>query len=149
MWLQTIHGFVSIVEETDGPNRGCLVMRARERHHLEAMIALAPVGAATAISVTPWGDYRYRAWLSRATAEAIVGELISAISYGNFKDAVGARHGKDSLYSVALGRAWALFARMQPHGPYGYGGHGYPSPLKGEAKRKRRRKRSAQAQLPV
>jgi hypothetical protein len=133
MWLVTTRGFVSAVEwqrRGDG-NDGKIVLRARDRNHLESVVSL--IGAPEVL-VSPSADYRYRAFVTRKQFEKLIVALAREVTYPNFKNAVYARQGR-SRYETILHRVWDLFAKLQPGGPYGSGGKGYPQIPKGEPRR--------------
>jgi hypothetical protein len=145
MWLVTTRGFVSAVEWRGGEQDGKLVLRSRVRDHLDAVLMLAPEDTATAVAISPSSDYRYRAWITRDGFEKLLVALAREVTYPNFKDAVLARHGL-SKYEAATHAVWSIFGRLQPRGPYGSGGSGFPAAPKGEAAEARR---FAREQLPT
>lgn len=123
MWVFTLNGFLSAVEERRGEHRGEIVVRAREASALEALREVAPTLTETAVSSD--SDYRYRAWTGREAWAQALAELARRVSYSNYKSAVLERQGR-SRFEAALHEVWQVMGRTQPLGPYGQGGSGYP-----------------------
>lgn len=136
MWLMTTRGFVSAVEWHGGEHDGKVVLRARMREHLEAVLELAPADGRTDVAISPEADYRYRAWVTRAAFYDVMVALAREVRYSNFKDEVARKPGQ-GRYSTVLHQAWSIFGRIQPGGPYGTGGRGFPAIPRGEPRRRR------------
>ena len=134
MWLFTVGGFLSAVEERRGEHRGEIVVRAREASALEALREVAPTLTETVIYSDT--DYRYRAWLGREEWAQALAELGRRVDYPNYKSAVLARQGP-TPFEEALHEVWSAMGRTQPGGPYGSGGGGYPPVPEGEEARPR------------
>ena len=135
MWLFTVDGFVSAVEEQRGEHRGEIVVRAREAAALAALREVAPTLTPTVVFSD--SDYRYRAWLGREEWAQALAELGRRVVYDNFKSEVLRRQGPTS-YEEALHTVWLALGRTQPGGPYGSGGTGYPPVPEGERAAPRR-----------
>ena len=95
MWLFTPEGFVSVVADRDQPADGRLLMRARARHHLEALL---PKGGE--IFQVPKSDYAWRAWISREQLKQVVAAAIDELDYPNFKNAIEERAYHDACMGV-------------------------------------------------
>lgn len=154
MWFFTSEGFYSAVLEKRGKEKGKLVVRAREPGALD-LLRERYMPALGETSITPKGvvaDYRYRAHIAHDDfAEGMV-NVAKAIDYSNFKSEAAHRRGYGP-FEKALHQVWDVMARLQPGGPYSYGGASYPSIPKGEAgtarpKRAKARKRGGQQTLP-
>ena len=95
MWLFTTQGFYSVVADRDDPGR--VLVRARAREDIEALARLIP-------DVEPFADdgadYEWRAFVSREEWGRATAELVEAIDYDNFKNAVRDRQGskREHLY---------------------------------------------------
>lgn len=142
MWLITRRGFVSAVaERRPGPHKGQIAMRARQREHLDGVLALLE-GEKPEIAISTDSDYRYRVWIAPERFVQLAGALAAeAATYSNFKDEVMRYEGrkkKASRYENALHSIWTTLGRLQPGGPYGTGGAGFPAIPKGEPTRQSR-----------
>lgn len=106
MWLLTVQGFYSVVAHRDDPDM--LLVRARARDDIEALREQIP---ALEPFEDPGADYRHRAVVSRAEWVAALAQLVAAVDYDNFKDAVAARQGgaRSGLY----GRVWSTLRGLQ------------------------------------
>jgi hypothetical protein len=106
MWICSQHGFYSIVADTENP--GNLLLRARDREHLKALL---PHANDPDIRYTPDHDYPYRVSVSKFCAQRLAEEMIRDIDYPNFKSRAdyNARWGgMDSWYAEALHRVWSV-----------------------------------------
>jgi hypothetical protein len=132
MWLVTTSGFFSVIEWHDGR----MAIRARRRVDLTRLKKLVPdVKFEGDLKPTPSKDYRYRLFCSRSEwVDKVLPALGREVTYGNFKSELDRRYGLKDALGRAAHQAWGVFARMQPAGPYGTGGAGYPKVPKGEKK---------------
>lgn len=106
MWTITPQGFYSVVAHRDDPDT--LLVRARVRADLDALRAQIP---SLEIVERPGSDYRYRAFVSRASWVDAVASLARAIDYGNVKDAVTERQG--SARAALYLRVWDVLRGLQ------------------------------------
>ena len=94
MWICLNDAFVSIVE--DGRRPGNLLVRARRREHLGALVPNV------LITETRKSDYRYRVSLPQSTVANLIRERVAGIDYGNFKGSTKDKTLHD-MYSVWWG----------------------------------------------
>ncbi len=100
MWIYTVQGFVSIVE--DDHRKGYFKVRARFAGDLEAIFPRAKV------LETDSRDYRFRVVLPREAVANVIKAQIEAIDYNNFKSAA-----QPERHSI-LARIWGvLFAEQE------------------------------------
>lgn len=156
MWFLTTEGFYSAVEETKlKAHLGQISVRAREPGALD-MLRERYMPELSETSVTPSGvvaDYRYRAWIGKADFGAGLARVGEAVDYPNFKSEVARKRGL-GRYEKALHEVWSILGRLQPGGPYGYGGASYPPIPKGEPGitprlKKRGGRKKGQSKLPL
>jgi hypothetical protein len=120
VWLMTTKGFVSVVEwrtsDKKDKRNGMLVVRARERAHLVALVQLleAPRPKVTESEGT---DYRFRFWIAHDQFAELMAALASTVTYTNFKTAVLQDQGL-TPYEQALHKVWAIMSKLQPTPPY-------------------------------
>lgn len=100
MWLFTRDGFFSIVE--DKTNENNLLVRARVKGDLEKLFPGIEVREEAGT------DYRYRASVTRQEAADRIGQMISWITYGNFKASI-----RDKRRSKFYDAVWQIMAMMQ------------------------------------
>jgi hypothetical protein len=107
MWLMTTFGFFSIVQK---PNDTMLTIRARVKSDLENLRKqyLPTLGEIEEHTGT---DYEYRARASKEAVSEAVRRIALHIDYGNFKDTVNRRQGRQraSLY----GKVWTDLQGLQ------------------------------------
>lgn len=115
MWITSTSGFLSAVLDTEDSNR--LVVRARDRRSLEAMIeTIRLAGAAAgdpdgpeyqfgAIVTRKGTDYRWRVRVSKATfAHFMSYEIMHCITYPNFKNAL--KEARGEVWADAASNVW-------------------------------------------
>lgn len=121
MWVFTKLGFVSIVCATDqvkgGAMDGMLMVRARDRKHLEALRATYPVLMGGDIVESPTNDYGFRIFVPKEFVAEFMAALALDVDYTNFKGAVGKQEGSDVYLSV-LHSIWSVALRLQRVGKY-------------------------------
>lgn len=154
MWFFTSEGFYSAVEETHlKTHMGQISVRARQRDHLDKLRETY-MPALSEVSVTPSSvsaDYRYRAWVDREDFAEGMANVARAVDYSNFKSEAMRKSGP-GRFEKALHEVWSVMGRLQPGGPYGYGGG--PAIPKGEPQPKKyapakKKSRSKKAKLPL
>lgn len=138
MWFFTTEGAYSAVLETKlKPYVGMICVRAREPGAIDRLRETYMPGLSEQ-SITPSNvsaDYRYRGWATLEDYKAGQNAIADAITYSNFKSEVARKRGQGP-YEKACHDVWGVLAKMQPGGPYGWGGKGYPPIPKGEPKLK-------------
>ena len=107
MWVFTKIGFFSAVEHK--ARRGCIIVRARRREHLEALAD--KTGVSWKIESTPERDYPFRAEMSSASWALVLSTLAREIDYPNFKDA--AKKGHSKHWREALLDVWGVMVNWQ------------------------------------
>ncbi|WP_144605446.1 hypothetical protein [Algoriphagus algorifonticola] len=80
MWIASKNGFLSVVQHREKPDQ--VVVRARVRKDLEAIFHEG------SIIETPDGDYRFRVFISKQEAVALIAKQVQDIDYPNFKNAI-------------------------------------------------------------
>ena len=106
MWLFTPTGFLSVVADREHP--GNLLVRARARADIDAFVVATD---ALAANERPDRDYRWRTSVPAATVATYVAQQAAAIDYGNFKNAVAERQGRDRAHRYA--EVWSVMHRLQ------------------------------------
>ena len=99
MWIFTPGGFLSVVADRDRPQDGQLLVRARNREHLQALL---PECGAFSVGGS---DYPWRCWATREQVTDLLTQQVSALEYTNFKGAVS-----DHEYHLALMDVWQAMA---------------------------------------
>lgn len=118
MWLMTPEGFYSVIEwerKKNDPHNGLLCVRTRSRGDLNRLRKWVPELGETV--VTPKGDYRCRAWVTREAWAEGLARMGMAIDYGNFKSEVARR---DPQRARLYHRIWSVLGEIQKDGPYGW-----------------------------
>lgn len=95
MWIFTNNGFISIVADREDPEYGRLLVRSRDRDHLQNLFPNAKI-----FSKTP-SDYRWRAWISRSEVAELLLSTVMSLNYTNFKASI-----KDDRYHDACLNVW-------------------------------------------
>ena len=91
MWLFTKTGFFSAVQKWDEPD--VIVVRARVRRDLAALIKKHALEGETRILVFKGTDYPYRLNLSKPLFQLVLADEAAGIDYPNFKDEVKNQQG--------------------------------------------------------
>ncbi len=120
MWLLTRYGFFSVVQArqmengkvTQLPDPQRMMIRARDRSHLENLRRRFSPLATTEILETSHTDYRYRMIVSRQEWLSLAGELAQDVDYGNFKGVCGRSPDLGSEYNAMLHDVWARGLRL-------------------------------------
>lgn len=102
MWIFTPQGFLSIVADRENPREGQLLVRARNREHLELMLP-----DCEPFRKTP-SDYPWRCWANRQVVAELLTRAAENLTYDNFKNAV-----EDPGYHDALLDVWTAMARYE------------------------------------
>ncbi len=124
MWVMTRYGFYSAVQAKADGKRGKrskgdpsrVVVRARRREHLEALIGRFPTQLGEAeILTSQLTDYACRIVVPTEIWVYVLGTLAAESSeYGNFKDEVHRFKGEDDpKYLAALHRVWSVMYAIQ------------------------------------
>lgn len=100
MWLFTSTGFVSVVADKEEPVHGDLLVRSREKQHIESLFPDAEV-----FSTQP-SDYQWRAWVSRSEVACALVKQVENLSYTNFKNSIV--HYEDDRYHEACMNVWGV-----------------------------------------
>lgn len=113
MWLVTLDGFISIVQDRDDAR--LLQVRARDSQDIRAHFPRAKV------CVIEGADYRYRARVNRQTVARVIAKTVRDIDYdSHFKDVAIATSPPNPARSRAYYGTWDALAEMQDVPPYGY-----------------------------
>lgn len=123
MWLFLPYGFFSVVVDALAQPPGLLLVRARVKKDLTALVKNArDIGALgsrrTPILYTPKNDYPYRVRLTRGELDAVLGNFIQhELDYPNFKAAAGramAEAGRDvQRREHVLHKVWATARELE------------------------------------
>ena len=114
MWIFTEIGFFSVVEHRHQPD--CLLVRARARTDLEALIQWIPrwVGhdrtCKIRIRSTPSADYPFRCIVKREAFGKALTAIATRIHYDNFKNRVAQTQGKERAHVYLV--VWDHLRRM-------------------------------------
>jgi hypothetical protein len=95
MWIFTNKGFLSVVADRGNPETGNLLVRSRDRNHLEELFPQAEI-----FSKTP-SDYKWRAWISRSAVSKLMQSQVDSLNYTNFKNSI-----PDDKYHDACVGVW-------------------------------------------
>ncbi len=120
MWIFTKYGFYSAVCARQGGGEhgqpidpGRIMVRARLRGHLEALVAKFPEQLGQCeIMAFPGTDYAYRVFVPKADWANVLAALGDDLDYDNFKSAV-ARHQGYNNYERALHDVWSVMHDVQ------------------------------------
>lgn len=115
MWIFTVDGYYSAVQDKDNPDQ--IMVRSRIKKDLEAMLAKAdlfyPSFKAEDYEILEWAgtDYAYRVFIPRVVWVAYLAETAHELTYTNFK---GAALGfGDSQRSSVYHNIWQLLKDWQ------------------------------------
>jgi hypothetical protein len=97
MWIFTNKGFISVVADRGNPETGNLLVRSRDRNHLEELFPQAEI-----FSKTP-SDYKWRAWISRSDVSNLMQSQVDSLNYTNFKNSI-----EDDKYHDACLDVWEV-----------------------------------------
>ena len=120
MWIFTKYGFYSAVCARQGDGRhgqpvdpDRIMVRARDRAHLEALIAKFPEQLGLSeIKAFPGTDYAYRIFVPKAAWSRVLSALGDDLDYDNFKTAVGNHQGYND-YEHSLHKVWQIMYDLQ------------------------------------
>ncbi len=111
MWIVSINGFVSVVEDRDDP--ALLQVRARVPEDITATSPGAEV------FIVPGADYRYRARVNRSEVADALRDAVLNIDYtSHFKDVMLATAPPNDERMDAMYDTWTAMAQMQDYAPY-------------------------------
>lgn len=119
MWIMTIIGFFSAVENQRDPRRETLLVRARAKQDLENLGAVvralepeAPEGERVLFEIlsNPTADYPFRVVLSKEVFADVLAHIAEEVDYANFKDAVGHVSKK---HATAYSKVWAALHALE------------------------------------
>jgi len=96
MWLFTPEGFISVVADKNDILGDRLLVRARNKHHLEV---ISEYLTSDIFEVKP-SDYAWRAWTTRSNLASYIISHISSISYTNFKNEIHNHEYHDACLGV-------------------------------------------------
>lgn len=122
MWLFIpTHGYFSVVSARTGngahtnptdPDR--LNLRARDRRHLELLIADFEEFADAEIIDTPNADYACRIICDKQAWAAVLNRLVMNLDYENFKNHAHENEGRTgAAFNDILPEVWSITRRMQ------------------------------------
>jgi len=109
----TRYGFFSVVALPGGG--GVVMVRARDRTHLEALQARAQSNHE--ILDQPRSDYRWRILMPAPAWADLLRELAEEVEWSNFKDEADRYGVLDGAWLGALHRVWGLLYRLQAPAP--------------------------------
>ncbi len=112
MWLTTLHGFISAVEDRSDPD--LLLVRARVKEDIENTFP------GVSVASVPGSDYQFRAQVPRAdVADRLARYVMDELTYqSHFKDVALANSEPNAARYGAYYDCWAAMAEMQPCAPY-------------------------------
>lgn len=118
MWMFTQYGFYSVVCGLDlaGHSHGIdpetLMVRARDRRHLESLQKRFAQLSSIPIVDTLQTDYRFRMVVPKQVWVDVARDLAAEIDYGNFKSRAHSRT-DDDQYVDALHKVWEVMMNLQ------------------------------------
>lgn len=112
MWLYTVNGFYSAVQDQNDAER--IMVRARKREDLEAMLEVLELQD---VRILEWSgsDYAFRCFIRRLEWAQFVLSEIMAMHYVNYKDAA-LDPDNDKERSNAYHSVWGVMRRWQDSG---------------------------------
>jgi hypothetical protein len=121
MWLFTRYGFFSVVlarqvqddQVTSKVNPDSVMIRARRRNHLEALLGRFPGLGNPEILETHNTDYRFRTVVPHVDFSEVAKSIAAEIDYTNFKSACGEAMPEETAYLDALHSVWDVHYGMQ------------------------------------
>ena len=119
MWIFTQYGFFSAVcarDEQGQPNPEEMMIRARDKEHLERLQERFHQLRAYQIKESPRADYRYRIIVGKPVWAEVSLELVQEIDYDNFKDKVAETYAdNDNMmrYEHSLHQVWQVMFSLQ------------------------------------
>lgn len=120
MWLFTRFGFFSAVCAREGDGKKSrkvdsdrMMIRARDKQHLENLRDAFPCLANTEIHVSAGSDYLCRMFIDKTVWIGVVCELVAEQDYDNFKNVVAKTDCVDGAYLHALHSVWSVGMRLQ------------------------------------
>jgi hypothetical protein len=117
MWIFSRLGFYSTAcarNEDGSLDVSTVMVRARQKAHLQNLQKRFPEIAATEIRVTPKNDYRYRLIIPKVQWARMLAEMALEQSWSNFKDEAARYQGRAGAdYFDALHRVWAIMNTLQ------------------------------------
>ena len=111
MWMITKLGLFSVVAHRT--NSEVVLVRARDRKHLEQLSSLNPTGKLEILD-SPDADYPCRVIMDKARWGTISAWLTYEIDYPNFKDECGRNMNLSDRYIEFLHEVWALGRTLTP-----------------------------------
>jgi len=114
MWIFTKYGFFSVVCAKDrkgNSDPNLLMVRARERHHLEDLCFQFELK--NRIRESKKTDYRYRIIIKKEDWLKVSKALIQDIDYPNFKSEVLSYEQGNTPYQHALHEIWGVMYSLQ------------------------------------
>lgn len=106
MWFCFNNAFLSIVDPEDA-GADLLLVRARREGDIQRIFPNVDVIR------TPGRDYLFRAYIERGVVGAVVADMVTKVSYPNFKNSV-----KENLLHDAYSKVWHIMSNLQPLAPY-------------------------------
>jgi hypothetical protein len=109
MWVFTVDGFYSAVENKDDPS--LLTVRTRTRQDAANLQgALARIRCHVEVVATPLADYGWRLFVPRDKWATYLHNVVEAIDYTNFKDEVAKVQGQKraDVYHDVWATMWDL-----------------------------------------
>tara|TARA_R110002111_G_scaffold188971_3_gene254347 strand:- start:1327 stop:1701 length:375 start_codon:yes stop_codon:yes gene_type:complete len=121
MWLFTKYGFFSVVlakkvrngQVIEEPEPNSVMIRARRRKHLDALILRFSEFGNPEVLETRNTDYRYRAVVPRDAYAQVAKALATEVDYTNFKSECAKAMPDDQAYQEALHNIWGVHYQMQ------------------------------------
>ena len=116
MWIFTKYGFYSVVcaRKSGSADPNELMIRARERRHLQNLIDRFEELKGSEIKKTSDRDYRYRLFVGKEKWVAVLSALAQELDYFNFKSEAGRnREAVGNKYVDALHEVWEVMYRLQ------------------------------------
>lgn len=119
MWIMTPYGFFSVVcahdrdPETPGPDYNRMVIRARNRDHLESLKKTMSMRLPR-INCNEGTDYPFRITMDRDLALAVITQMAGDVDYTNFKDEAKRVSPLDKPFHAFLMEIWKIGHSMSP-----------------------------------
>ncbi|MCL4219861.1 MAG: hypothetical protein KJZ65_00690 [Phycisphaerales bacterium] len=122
MWIFTRYGFFSAVCARQGSGQRSqpvdtdrIMVRARDRRHLENLIARFPdLLAGAEVKAFVGSDYPYRIFIAKSAWVAVLGTLGEELDYDNFKsEAARHRASTGAAYVHALHDVWDVMRSLE------------------------------------
>ena len=113
MWLFTRLGFIGLAQHPQEPNK--LIVQTQTCEEMEQIVVmLDEIGGQHPIEKTMDGFCRFSTVASKEAAAEMVGQMVTAIDYGRFVQAINFDFGNDPQFLLWMNTSGLQIARVSP-----------------------------------